>query len=405
MKVAVIGGGAAGFFSAISCKQHHPESDVTIYEKSGKLLSKVKVSGGGRCNVTNACPPGSQFAKNYPRGEKQLKKVLSVFSSADTVKWFESRGVKLKVEPDSRMFPVTDDSQTIIDCLTNEVEMAGIKIKTNCSIQSIQKNESGFILNTSDTTEITADKIIVATGGSPKPEGFDWLIKLGHSIEPPVPSLFTFNIPNNPVTELMGVAAENAQVKIQGTKLKQAGPLLITHWGMSGPAVLKLSAWGARVLNEMNYDFKINICWNAALQEHEARGLIVKEYEDIKRKKISNVKLFALPSRLWLYLIDKCGIDSEINWADLSKEKMNRLINTICNDEYPVKGKTTFREEFVTCGGVRLEEVNFNTMESNICRGMYFTGEMLDIDGVTGGFNFQSAWTTGFIAGKLLSEH
>lgn len=402
MKVAVLGGGAAGFFSAISCKQHNPASDVTIYEKSGNLLSKVKVSGGGRCNVTNACFSIAQLSKNYPRGEKQLKKAFSVFSSADTVKWFESRGVKLKEEPDNRMFPVTDDSQTIIDCLMNEVEKAGIKIKMNRSILSIRKTESGFILNTADEKKIVADKIIIATGGSPKPEGFDWLIKLGHSIEPPVPSLFTFNIPNNPVTELMGVVAENAQVKIQGTKLKQAGPLLITHWGMSGPAVLKLSSWGARILNELNYDFKINICWNAIMNEEALRELIAKEYDDIKRKKISNIKLFSLPSRLWLYLIDKCGIDSEINWADLNREKLNRLINAICNDEYHVKGKTTFREEFVTCGGVRLEEVNFNTMESNICHGIYFTGEVLDIDGITGGFNFQSAWTTGFIAGKLL---
>ena len=287
----------------------------------------------------------------------------------------------------------------------NEAAKSGIKIKMNCFIQSIRKNERGFVLSTSDEIEIVADKIIIATGGSPKPEGFDWLIKLGHSIEPPVPSLFTFNIPDNPVTELMGVAAENALVKIQGTKLKQAGPLLITHWGMSGPAVLKLSSWGARVLNEMNYDFKINVCWNGIMNEEGVRELIAEEFDDIKRKKISNVKLLALPARLWLYLVNKCGINSEMNWADLSKEKLNRLINAICNDEYHVKEKTTFREEFVTCGGVRLEQVNFNTMESKVCRGIYFTGEVLDIDAITGGFNFQSAWTTGFIAGKLLSEN
>ncbi|MBK5285025.1 MAG: NAD(P)/FAD-dependent oxidoreductase [Bacteroidia bacterium] len=403
MKVAVLGGGAAGFFSALSCKAHHPGSDVTIYEKSGKLLSKVKVSGGGRCNVTNACFSISRLAKNYPRGKKQLKKAFSVFSTADTVEWFESRGVKLKAEPDNRMFPVTDNSQTIIDCLMNETQKAGIKIRTNCLIHSIQKTENGFTLSAENEKEIHSDKIIVATGGSPKPEGFEWLAKLGHSIQPPVPSLFTFNIPDNALTELMGVSVEDALVKIQGTKLKQSGPLLITHWGMSGPAVLKLSSWGARVLNEMNYDFKINVTWNGTMQEHEVRELIAKEYDDIKRKKISNVKLLALPSGLWLYLLTRCDINPETNWADLSKEKLNRLINALCNDEYHVKGKTTFREEFVTCGGVSLGDVNFATMESNVCRGMYFTGEVLDIDGVTGGFNFQSAWTTGFIAGKLSS--
>ena len=401
MKVAILGGGAAGFFAAISCKTHHPGYEVTIYEKSHKLLSKVKVSGGGRCNVTNACFNISELSKNYPRGEKQLKKAFSVFNVSDTIDWFESRGVKLKTEPDSRVFPVTNNSQTIIDCLVNEALQSGIKIKTNSFIKSIAKTTNGITLYFSDEHTIEVNRIIIATGGSPKKEGFNWLEELNHEIETPVPSLFTFNIPGNPVKELMGVSVENATVKIQSTKLKQSGPLLITHWGMSGPAVLKLSAWGARVLNEMNYHFKINICWDGIMNEQELRNVIADEFETIKRKKISNAKPVDIPNRLWLFLIHKCGINPDLNWADLSKEKLNRLINTLTNDEYEVKGKTTFKEEFVTCGGVSLQNINMQTMESNVCNGLYFAGEVLDIDGVTGGFNFQAAWTTGFIAGKL----
>lgn len=402
MKVAVLGGGAAGFFSAISCKTHHPDYDVIIYEKSGKLLSKVKVSGGGRCNVTNACFDISELSKNYPRGGKQLKKIFSIFNVADTINWFESRGVKLKTEPDNRMFPITNNSQTIIDCLVNEAERSGIKIKINSLIKSISQTENGFRLKFENDNEIRVDKIIIATGGSSKTEGFQWLEEMNHTIESPVPSLFTFNIPNNPVKELMGVSVEHASVKIQGTKLKQEGPLLITHWGMSGPAVLKLSAFGARILNVMNYHFKININWNSIMNEEELRTHIANEFQNIKRKKISNSKPIDIPSRLWLFLINKCSINPELNWADLSREKINKLINALTNDEYEVKGKTTFKEEFVTSGGVSLQNVNFNTMESKVCPGIYFAGEVLDIDGITGGFNFQAAWSTGFVAGKIL---
>ncbi len=404
MKIAVLGGGAAGFFSALSCKQHHPGYDVTIYEKSAKLLSKVKVSGGGRCNVTNACFNISELSENYPRGAKQLKKVFSVFNVADTIEWFESRGVKLKTEPDKRIFPVTDNSQTIINCLFDESERSGIKIRTNHFIKSIERTQNGFEMKLPDDSIILADKIIVASGGFSKRESFDWLAELNHSIEDPVPSLFTFNIPRNSITELMGVAVENAVVKIQSTKLKQAGPLLVTHWGMSGPVVLKLSAWGARVLKEMNYHFKININWDGIRTEEELRNDLSKEFQNIKRRQISNSKLIDIPSRLWLFLIEKCGINPQLKWADLSKEKLNKLINTLTNDEYEVRGKTTFKEEFVTCGGVSLQSVNFKTMESNVCPGIYFAGEVLDIDGITGGFNFQAAWTMGFIAGMLMGH-
>ena len=402
MEVAVLGGGAAGFYAAISCKEYHPNAKVVLYEKSQKMLAKVKVSGGGRCNVTHACFTVSQLVKNYPRGEKFLRKSFEIFNTNDTIKWFEARGVKLKTEADGRMFPVTDNSQTIIDCLVNEVEKLGVFIKSDSAINRIEKNESGFLLKFSENNSKQVDKVIIATGGSPKPEGFQWLKDLGHNIETPVPSLFTFNIPNNDITSLMGVAVENATVWIEKTKLKQTGALLITHWGLSGPAVLKLSAWGARILNELNYNFKAHVNWLGELNEEEARTKIAEEITNSNLKKISNTRPFEIPNRLWLYLLKKSGITEETRWAELKKENRNRLANYLINHEFEVKGKTTFKEEFVTCGGVSLNDINPLTMQSKVCSGMYFAGEVLDIDGITGGFNFQAAWTTGFIAGKLI---
>jgi predicted Rossmann fold flavoprotein len=403
MEIAVLGGGAAGFFAAISCKQHHPDDKVVLYERTEKLLAKVKVSGGGRCNVTHACFIVSQLVKNYPRGEKFLRKPFEVFDATDTVKWFESRGVKLKVEEDGRMFPVTDNSQSIIDCLMVEAEKLGVLVKTGAHITALEKSGKDFSLKFTDDNAKNVDRIIIATGGSPKPEGFLWLKNLGHSIEPPVPSLFTFNIPNNDITSLMGVAVENATVWIEKTKLKQQGPVLITHWGLSGPAVLKLSSFGARVLSELHYNFKAHVNWLGELNEEEARTKIADELQTSNLKKISNTKPFDIPNRLWLYLLDKSGIAEETRWAELKKENRNRLINYLTNHEFEVKGKTTFKEEFVTCGGVSLSDVNPLTMESRVCPGLYFAGEVLDIDGITGGFNFQAAWTTGFIAGRISS--
>jgi predicted Rossmann fold flavoprotein len=401
MEVAVIGGGAAGFFAAISCKTHHPKAKVTIYEKSDKLLAKVKVSGGGRCNVTHACFSISELAKHYPRGDKQLKKAFAFFSVKDTVAWFESRRVKLKTEEDNRMFPVTDNSQTIINCLMEEVQKLGIPVKIQQTILAIEKGEDGFKLLLNHGQSILPDKIIVASGGSPKLSGFEWLKNLGHSIETPVPSLFTFNMPGEPIIGLMGVSAGNVSIHIQGTKLKQQGPLLITHWGMSGPAVLKLSAWGARILHGLNYKFKVQVNW-LGKNEHEIREQLTAELEEFRKRKIANKNPFQLANRLWLFLLQKAEVDPDINWGDIPKAKLNKLLNTLLNDEYLVEGKTTFKEEFVTCGGVSLQEIDMNTMQSNICPGLYFAGEVLDVDGVTGGFNFQAAWTTGFIAGKLL---
>lgn len=401
MEVAIIGGGAAGFFSAISCRQHHPQAKVVIYEKSAKLLAKVRVSGGGRCNVTHSCFTISKLVKSYPRGDKFLRKAFEIFNTADTVNWYESHGVRLKAEDDGRMFPITDNSQTIIDCLTQEVDKLGILIKTQCPIISLQKQGNGFVLQFQDGNEKQIDKVIVATGGSPKLEGFSWLADLGHKIEPPVPSLFTFNIPNNDITQLMGLSIEHANVWIEKTKLKQQGPILITHWGLSGPAVLKLSAWGARVLNEMHYSFTVHVNWLGDMKEDALRALIAEEAHTSGAKKVGNSKFLDIPNRLWIYLLAISGIDENTRWAELKKDSKNRLINHLTNQTFEVKGKTTFKEEFVTCGGVSLHDINPKTMESKVCPNLYFTGELMDIDGITGGFNFQAAWTTGFIAGKL----
>ena len=327
-EIAVIGGGAAGFFAAISCKNHHPESSVTIYEKFDKLLSKVKVSGGGRCNVTNACFSISQLVKNYPRGEKQLKKIFTQFNTNDTVQWFENRGVQLKTEADGRMFPVTNNSQTIINCLMQEAHKLGVSIQLQQPIFAIEKEANNFKLTLKDKI-IYPNKIIIATGGSPKLEGFNWLIKLGHIIEHPVPSLFTFNMPHESITALMGVAVNPVAVRVQGTKFKNEGALLITHWGISGPAILKLSAWGARTLSELNYKFIISINWLGVFTEDETNKILINEIETHPKRKICNENPFALPNRLWLFLLSKLEINPEIILGELGKKNLNRLLNAL----------------------------------------------------------------------------
>ncbi|KYG80759.1 BaiN/RdsA family NAD(P)/FAD-dependent oxidoreductase [Roseivirga echinicomitans] len=397
--IAVIGGGAAGFFAAFSCKVHLPDASVTIFEKTGKLLSKVKVSGGGRCNVTHACFNNNDLVKFYPRGGKQLKKVFGQFTTTDTVAWFEERGVELKAEADNRMFPTTDSSQTIIDCFLRETDKLGIQVVLNANVNSIQPKGSGFDLQIGEKIQ-HFDKVIVASGGSPKAQGFDWLKDLGHEIITPVPSLFTFNMPKEPIKNLMGLSVPNATVRVQGTKLQQSGPLLITHWGMSGPAILKTSAWGARVLADLGYNFKIQVNWLGAMNEEELRTWFVNSLQSIGKRKIRNKNPLDLPNRLWDFFLEKVEVDGEGIWAEIGKKNLNRLINLLLNDTYEVKGKTTFKEEFVTSGGVVLADVDFNTMESRKCSGLFFAGEVIDVDGVTGGFNFQAAWSTGFVAGK-----
>lgn len=401
MKVAVIGGGAAGFFSAISAKTHNPDAQVTIYERSDKLLSKVRISGGGRCNVTHHCFKIHELVKFYPRGEKPLKKAFGIFSPTDTISWFNDRGVELKTEADGRMFPVSDSSQTIIDCLMKEVHNLGIGIKMKSAIKTLKESKNGLILGFKNGETKEVERVVVATGGSPRTEGFNWLRELGHNTEEPVPSLFTFNMPAESITKLMGVVADPVSVKIMGSKLKSEGPLLITHWGMSGPAILKLSSFGARELNEMNYEFKTLINWTGELSEQEIRETLKGVVEEHGKKRIHNVNPFELPGRLWEFLISKVEVDENMIWQNMGKKNINRMVHILMNDEYSVSGKTTFKEEFVTCGGISLQDIDIKTMQSKKVPNLYFAGEVLDIDGVTGGFNFQAAWTTGFIAGKL----
>jgi predicted Rossmann fold flavoprotein len=403
MNVAIIGGGAAGFFAAIATKENFPESSVTIYEKSQKILSKVKVSGGGRCNVTNGCTDIKELALAYPRGGQKLRKAFGKFNTSHTMEWFESRGVPLIIQDDNCVFPVSQDSQSVIDCFLSETKRLGINIELGCGIKKLlPKNQQWQLefIDSSRELEIV-DKIIIATGGSPKRSGLDWLEIMGHQIEEPVPSLFTFNMPNEPVKELMGIVIEDVQVNIQGTPLKSNGPLLITHWGMSGPAILKLSAFGARMLNEKNYAFNLQVNWVHIQNSELVAGELQKIREKYPNKKLTNYRPYALKERLWLYLIEKCEFSNEVTWSQIGKKGVNKLINVLTNDVYEVKGKTTFKEEFVTCGGISLDNINFKTMQSNVCPNIYFAGELLDIDGITGGYNFQAAWTTAFIAAKL----
>lgn len=400
-KVIVVGGGAAGFFSAISCAHASKEVDVLLLEKTSKLLSKVAVSGGGRCNVTHACFENKTLATCYPRGEKPLKSAFSRFSTTDTIEWFQSRGVQLKTESDGRMFPKTDDSQTIIDCLMKEAKKLRVDIRTSIGVQQLKPRfEGGFTLTLTDGTIMDCDKVIVATGGSPKAEGLEWLRQLGHQVVEPVPSLFTFNIPNNPIVDLQGIAVDPAKVKILDTKLEFSGPVLITHWGLSGPAVLKLSAYGARLLAERDYDFQVQVSWLNLKKEDALRQELFNIKAANPTKHVGNLLPVVLPKRLTEFLLSKAGVNPDKRWADVTKEEIQALINSFLYDTYTVKGKTTFKDEFVTCGGIHLDDVDFKTMESKRCKGLHFAGEVLDIDGITGGFNFQAAWTTGFIAGN-----
>jgi hypothetical protein len=403
-KLVVIGGGAAGFFCAVNAARLNPELKVIIIEKSNKLLSKVKVSGGGRCNTTHACFEIPELVKRYPRGQNFIKKSFHWFNTNDTISWFAERGVELKTEADGRMFPVTNDSQTIINCLLKEADKYKIEILMQTEVTGIASNVNGFELQTPNS-KLQTNYVCIASGGYPKSTMFDWLRKLGHSIEEPVPSLFTFNMPNNPVTELMGVSVERAGVKVAGTKFSEEGPLLVTHWGMSGPAVLRLSAWGARQLADLNYHFTLLVNWLPDYKEPDLRNDWQSFRDEYAGQKIGNKNPFNLPNRLWLYLLNCSGINPDIRWADLPSKEQNKLIKNVTAQEYPVKGKTTFKEEFVTCGGIKLSEIDPNTMQSRVQPDIFFAGEVMDVDGITGGFNFQNAWTSGWIAAKAISEN
>ena len=395
-KIAVIGGGAAGFMAAITAKETNTDTNVTIFEKSDKILSKVKISGGGRCNVTNATFSISKLIQNYPRGGKELKKSFNIFNTKDTVNWFENRGVKLKTEPDKRMFPLSNSSDSIVDLLTNSAKELNIRISKKSKVISITPAKNGLSLSINNEI-LLFDKVIIASGGSPKTQGLDWLTTLGYSINDPVPSLFTFNMPKNPITKLMGLSVLNANASIKGSPLRQSGPILITHWGLSGPAILKLSSWGANELAKRKYNFTVQINW-LAINEEELRNQFLNLIKN--KKNIYNHNPFDVPKRLWIHILNKIEISNKQIWCELSKKNKNKLINTLVNDEFNVNGKTTFKEEFVSCGGISLSEINMLTMESERNKGIYFAGEILNIDGITGGFNFQAAWTTGYIAGK-----
>lgn len=398
--IAVIGGGAAGFFAALSAKSANPNCKVFILERSAKVLSKVKISGGGRCNVTNATFDIEALSKHYPRGERFLRKAFAQFNALSTVKWFETRGVRMKTYPDNCIFPQSNTSQSIIDCFLLEAHAKDIEVVYQFHVQAIEQSNNVFSI-TSITNEIRiADAVIVTVGGQPKRAGISWVETLGHTIVEPVPSLFTFNMPSEPIKELMGNVVEKTTVKIEGTKLVGRGPLLVTHWGMSGPAILQLSAWGARILADSNYIFHVLVNWLNDTTEESLRGLIAFTMTQHGAKKMSNFNPFPVTNRLWEFLLQRSEINPENRWNELGKKSINKLVNTLLNDRYSVSGKTTFKEEFVTAGGVSLSEIEVKTMESKIVRGLYFAGEVMDIDGITGGFNFQSAWTTGFIAGK-----
>jgi predicted Rossmann fold flavoprotein len=397
--IAVIGGGAAGFFAALSAKEKNPNAQVRIYEKSNKILSKVKISGGGRCNVTHACFDNKELSKFYPRGENFLKKTFEQFNTQSTIDWFKKRGVELEALNDNCIFPKSNTSQTIIDCFIKEAINLNIEINLQYGISEIKQLNDGFEMRSGEKI-IYADKIIVTVGGQTKLSNFEWIAKLGIEVVPPVPSLFTFNMPKNPVCELMGVVVEKTSVKIEATKLIAQGPLLITHWGMSGPAILKLSAWGARILAEKNYEFAILVNWLDNLKDFEVKEILENFSKIHFDKKVATINPFHLSKRLWCFLCEKSEIHDEIRWNNLGVKSFNRLINNLINDRYLVSGKTTFKEEFVTAGGISLNEINVKTMESKRISGLFFAGEFMDIDGITGGFNFQAAWTTAWIAGQ-----
>lgn len=400
--IVVIGAGAAGYFAAINAAQNFQDKRVILLEKSNKVLSKVKVSGGGRCNVTHACFDIHQFSKNYPRGSKQLLQAFHQFSASDTLQWFKQKGIELKAEADGRMFPQSNTSQSIIDCFTQAALLAKVQLKLQAKISAIIHKGNEFEITFDTNEKIIAHKLILASGGINNLNDYDWLVKLGHTLIPPLPSLFTFNTPNSPITQLMGVSVPSANISIKGSKLSQQGPLLITHWGFSGPAVLKLSAWGAKELAEKKYEFDFSINWMP--QFHN--DAMVQEIQAIKnrqaKQQVGTRPWPEFPKRLWEFLLEKANIDAQSKWADLSKKQGNKLAEILCNDIYQAQGKTTFKEEFVTCGGISLNDVDFTTMQSKKCNNLYFAGEILDIDGVTGGFNFQAAWTTAWIAAKHL---
>jgi hypothetical protein len=435
-RVIVVGGGAAGFFAAITCAESSPAAEVTVLERGSRFLDKVRISGGGRCNVTHACFDPREFATRYPRGGRALLAPLLKFSARDTVAWFESRGVKLQTEDDGRMFPVSDSSQTIIDCLMNAAKAAGVKLRLNAGVERVVKCDRGgyevglerrapsrhkpvpalagqnaeAVLGAPSAAEgesfrekISCDRLLLATGGCRAAAAGQLAVSLGHTLEPPVPSLFTFHIESPWLRSLAGISVEPVEVSVPSVKLREGGPMLVTHWGLSGPAILRLSAWGARALHKFNYQFPLHVNWLPQLRVEAITAELKSRQAAQPARLVVNVPVTPLPSRLWEQLVLAAGIPRDTRWAALSRAAQHRLVQQLLRTEFAVTGRSLNQEEFVTCGGVRLGEVNFKTMESKVCPGLFFAGELLDIDGVTGGFNFQAAWTTGWLAGRAMA--
>ena len=439
-RVIVVGGGAAGFFAAITCAEAAPDAEVVLLERGPQFLSKVRISGGGRCNVTHACFDARELTARYPRGGRALLAPFKNFQASDTVAWFKSRGVKLKTEADGRMFPVSDSSQTIMDCLMNAAKAAGVKLRLNAGVESVVKNADGkFVLmlgragsplpavvtrvndgaqgiglrrastrqavrpTEKSGEKIVCDRLLLATGGCRAAVAGQLAGSLGHTLEAPVPSLFTFHITTPWLRALAGVSVGSVEASVAGARLRERGPLLVTHWGLSGPVILQLSAWGARALHGFNYQFPLQVNWLPHLHAEAIAAELKSRQAAQPARLVVNVPVTPLPSRLWEQLVLAAGIARDTRWATLSRSAQHQLVQQLIRTEFPVKGKSLNQDEFVTCGGVRLAEVNFKTMESRVCPGLFFAGELLDIDGVTGGFNFQAAWTTGWLAGKAMA--
>jgi predicted Rossmann fold flavoprotein len=403
-RIVVVGGGAAGFFAAITCAESAPGAEVLLLERTPNFLAKVKISGGGRCNVTHACFNARDFTTRYPRGERALISPFQQFQASDTVAWFAARGIELKTEPDGRMFPVTDDSQTIIDCLVSAALSAGVKLHAQCGVETIARPPAGgFALTLSTGKILAADRVLLATGGCRTPALGQLAVALGHTLEAPVPSLFTFQIAVPWLRALAGISVETVELSVPNAKLRERGPLLVTHWGLSGPAVLRLSAWGARCLHACDYQFPLLVNWLPAWNEETLTAELQRRRLAHPAKLVTNAPIAPLSARLWEQLVASAGLAPDLRWTALGRADQHQLLRKLLRTEFPVTGKSLNKDEFVTCGGVKLSEVNFKTMESKVCPGLFFAGEVLDVDGLTGGFNFQAAWTTGWLAGRAMA--
>lgn len=401
---AVVGGGAAGFFAAITCAEVSRERAVVLLEKGPQYLSKVRISGGGRCNVTHACFDARELSRHYPRGGNALVGPFGRMQPRDTIKWFEKRGVRLKAEPDGRMFPVTDDSRTIVQCLLRSAEAAGVELQNNCAVESVSRSPSGFQLHLTGGRSLACDRLMLATGGCRSGSGGQLATALGHSLVPPVPSLFAFLVAEPWLPSVAGVSLPQVEAWVPTMRLRQTGPMVITHEGLSGPAILKLSAWGARLMHEANYQFAVRINWLPDLNEQQIIRWVNERRQSQPARLIVNTPIQPIPARLWEQLVTTAGVSRGTRWAELSRSAQHILSQKLLGTSFAVVGKSLNKEEFVTCGGVPLNEVNFKTMESRVCPNLFLGGELLDIDAVTGGFNFQAAWTTGWIAGMAMAN-